>query len=46
MTSATILETDLPDPDNEIGKIVNSTIVQPTATSTVQSGVVNQEQKS
>ena len=45
MTSATILETDLPDPENEIGKIVNTTI-QPTATSTVQSGVVNQEQKS
>ncbi|XP_070500116.1 probable ubiquitin carboxyl-terminal hydrolase FAF isoform X3 [Chironomus tepperi] len=43
MSSATILENDLPDTVNEIGKIVNSTI-QPT--NTVQSGVVNQEQKS
>lgn len=43
MTSATVLENDLPDSENEIGKIVNNTI-QPT--NTVQSGVVNQEQKS
>ena len=45
MSSATILENDLPDSENEIGKIVNNTTQQPT-TSTVQSGVVNQEQKS
>jgi hypothetical protein len=41
-STAVLLAGDLPDPEPEVGKIVN---LQPT-TSSIQSGVVNQQQKS